>query len=109
MHKGFAYCGPVTAGDILHVSRELKVSTRSLWIGDFLKHWRTKRSIKLQTAAQELGVATSTWDHWETGRRSPSLDNLIAVADYLQIPPQCMLCAKKWDCTKEGGRRRCDD
>ncbi len=77
-------------------------------IGLFLKHWRTRQGVKLQTVAGELGVSVATWDHWETGRRRPSLDNLIAVADYLHIPPQCLLCEKTGRCCAEGEKRLCE-
>ncbi len=64
----------------------------------FLRCWRKKRGVKLHTASSALGVSVATWNHWETGRRTPSLDNYLALADYLEIPPQCMFCGRNLQC-----------
>ena len=77
-------------------------------IGRFLKLWRMNQGVKLETVAAELGVSVATWDHWETGRRRPNLDNLIAVAGYLRMPPQCLLCERTGMCVEEGQTRLCD-
>ena len=71
---------------------------REMQFGAFLRHWREQRGMKLDTAAKAVGVSISTWNHWETGRRQPHLDNLFNVAQLLNIPPQCFICTKHSEC-----------
>jgi transcriptional regulator with XRE-family HTH domain len=71
---------------------------RAIRFSQFLRHWRGVQHLKLETAAMGLGVSVSAWDHWETGRRVPSLTHLLAIADFLKIPAQCLICAKNEIC-----------
>jgi transcriptional regulator with XRE-family HTH domain len=54
--------------------------------------------MKMEAVAAELGVATSTWGHWEEGRRFPTLENLALLARYTGIPIQHFLCPHKSRC-----------
>ena len=72
---------------------------RTIRFSKFLRNWRCARNLKLEAAAKGLGVSISAWDHWETGRRVPSLTNLFAIADFLQIPAHCLLCARNEICS----------
>jgi len=72
---------------------------RAIRFSKFLRDWRCVQNLKLETAARGLGVSVSTWDHWETGRRVPSLTNLFAIADFLKIPAQCLICIKNEICS----------
>lgn len=71
---------------------------REVEFGAFLRHWRKERGMKLTAAAAAAGVSVATWNHWETGRRQPRLDNLYNLAQLLEIPPQCFVCLKHADC-----------
>lgn len=55
--------------------------------------WRLEHGLKMQAAARELGVATSTWGHWETGRRFPNHSSLILISLYTGLPLLRLLCA----------------
>lgn len=60
-----------------------------------LRSWREQREIPIKHAAAELGVSAAAWDHWEKGRRFPSMDNLNLLAQYLRLPPYLLLCPFK--------------
>jgi len=80
---------------------------RTVRFSIFLRNWRCAKKLKLETAAGLLGVSISAWNHWETGRRLPSMTNLFAIADLLKIPAQCLICAKNEVCSIELGSRQC--
>ncbi|MFZ4777457.1 MAG: helix-turn-helix domain-containing protein [Terrimicrobiaceae bacterium] len=71
---------------------------RIIRFSGFLRLWREKRGTKLQVAAADLGVSLAAWSHWETGERMPSLTNLLAIADYMDIPAQCLICGENQVC-----------
>jgi transcriptional regulator with XRE-family HTH domain len=81
---------------------------RAIRFSQFLRHWRSEQNLKLMTAAKGVGVSVSAWDHWETGRRVPSLTNLLAIADFLKIPAQCLICAKNETCSIPHDRKPCE-
>jgi len=57
-----------------------------------LRSWREQHDIPIKRASTELGVSAATWDHWEKGRRFPSMDDLNLLAQYLHLPPCLLLC-----------------
>ena len=63
-----------------------------------LKAWRTEKGIKVSAAARELGVAPSTWTHWETGRRFPTAALLLALIRYTGIPLVEFVCENSARC-----------
>lgn len=73
-----------------------------------LKAWRTEKGVKITSAAAELGVAASTWSHWESGRRFPSGSLLIELIRFTGIPVVEIFCENAHDCPfrkrKVGGR-----
>lgn len=50
-----------------------------------LKYIRKKKNIDQQVMAEDLGVAQSTLSCWESGIRTPNLDMVAKIAEYLQI------------------------
>lgn len=63
-----------------------------------LREWRESNGIKVSTAAAELGVAPSTWSHWEAGRRFPSGTLLIALVNYTGVSLVDFICENSADC-----------
>ena len=57
-----------------------------------LRSWREQHDIPIKRAAYELGVSFATWDHWEKGRRFPTMDDLDLLAQYLRLPPCLLFC-----------------
>ena len=64
-------------------------------LADRLRAWRKQRDIPIKHAAGELGVSAATWDHWEKGRRFPSMNDLNLLAQYLCLPPCLLFCPLK--------------
>lgn len=54
-------------------------------IGNEITLLRTKNGIKRAELADELKVSHSLVGLWETGKRLPSLDMLISIADYFHV------------------------
>ena len=50
-----------------------------------LKQLRQKSGKTQKQIAQELNITDRTYGHYETGKREPSIDTLIDIADYYQI------------------------
>jgi len=48
---------------------------------------RTKANLSQQAVADAIGVARTTYINLETGKRSPNLDEINALAEYYQISP----------------------
>ena len=57
-----------------------------------LRIWRERKGVKIEIAAKEFGVSTSTWGHWETGRRFPAWPHLLSLSRHLDIPTRCLIC-----------------
>jgi transcriptional regulator with XRE-family HTH domain len=57
-----------------------------------LRDWREQHDIPIKRAAADLGVSPATWDHWEKGRRFPTMDDFNLLAQYLRLPPCLLLC-----------------
>ncbi len=63
-----------------------------------LKDWRQLRGIKASNAAAELGVAASTWNHWESGRRFPSGQMLVHLIAHTGISLKEIVCENAHVC-----------
>jgi len=63
-----------------------------------LHRWRKEGGLKESVAAEELGVSSATWGHWETGARFPSAKHLCALSVYTGIPVQHFFCPNRHLC-----------
>ncbi|MFA7345336.1 MAG: helix-turn-helix transcriptional regulator [Terrimicrobiaceae bacterium] len=70
--------------------------------GGKLRQWRKSKAKKITEAAGEMGVATASWGHWETGHCLPSVANLLLLAQYTGIPLQHFLCPNSDRCPFAG-------
>ncbi len=50
-----------------------------------LKELRRNKGMTQKEIAQELKITDRTYGHYETGKREPSIDMLIEIADYYNI------------------------
>lgn len=50
-----------------------------------IKYLRNKKNIDQQVMAEDLGVAQSTLSCWENGLRTPDLDMIAKISNYLNI------------------------
>ena len=57
-----------------------------------LQRWRDHRGMKISAAAQGLGVAASTWGHWETGYRFPTGSVLLDLVRYTGLSLVELIC-----------------
>ena len=57
-----------------------------------LQHWRERNGLKISAAAQGLGVAASTWGHWETGVRFPTGSVLLDLVQYTGMSLVELVC-----------------
>jgi len=67
-------------------------------LGECLLLWRHEQNLSQENAAAMLGVASTTWSHWETGRRVPTPHLLFLLSDLTQIPVGAMLCENAQSC-----------
>jgi len=61
-------------------------------LGSTLRKWRLGQKLKIATIARRLGISEATWGHWESGRRFPSAENLILIADLTGILVAHLFC-----------------
>jgi transcriptional regulator with XRE-family HTH domain len=54
--------------------------------------WRRKNNIPLKSIARDLGLAVSTVNSWELGKRFPSGRNFEMLLDYTGVPPCKLFC-----------------
>lgn len=57
-----------------------------------LQRWRERKGLKISAAAQGLGVADSTWGHWETGFRFPTGSVLMDLVQYTGLSLVELVC-----------------
>lgn len=55
------------------------------------KDSRIKKNLKLFEAAERLGISQSTLGAWESERKNPTLDNLVAMADLYEVSVDYLL------------------
>jgi len=83
----------IIMSDPVHSSTYEIFPSVGILLAERLRVWRKQRDIPIKHAAAELGVSFATWDHWEKGRRFPSMDDLDLLAQYLRLPPCLLLCS----------------
>jgi DNA-binding transcriptional regulator YiaG len=57
-----------------------------------LHQWRLRKGLKISAAASGLGVAASTWGHWETGFRFPTGSVLLDLVRYTGMSLVELIC-----------------
>ncbi|MDU3459954.1 MAG: helix-turn-helix transcriptional regulator [Streptococcus oralis] len=50
-----------------------------------LKMLRKKEGFTQQQIADEIGVNRGSYSNWEKGKREPSFENLVKLADLLEV------------------------
>jgi transcriptional regulator with XRE-family HTH domain len=73
------------------------------YFGARLLAWRKSRNLSQQLAARRLGVAATTWSHWETGRRLPGARMLMLLAELTGMSLGQMLCQHGDTCPRARG------
>ena len=63
-----------------------------------LQRWRERKGLKISAAAQGLGVAASTWGHWETGFRFPTGSVLLDLVQYTGLSLVELVCEHGQHC-----------
>lgn len=53
--------------------------------GDNIKRLRKNKGLKQQEIAELLGVKRNTYSDWENGKTDPSFENLVKLADLLDV------------------------
>jgi DNA-binding transcriptional regulator YiaG len=62
------------------------------------RNWRVKNNIPLKKVASDLGLAVSTVDSWELGKRFPTGRNFEMLVDYTGVPPCKLFCVMADKC-----------
>ena len=60
-------------------------------IGTTIKGLRIQKRMTQKSLADNVGVAKSLISHYESGNREPRLEQLIAIANALQVSVSCFL------------------
>jgi hypothetical protein len=93
--------GPGCAEDPQQVLPRLKPATPYAgfsFLPRALLQWRVRKGYKISTAAQGLGVAASTWGHWETGFRFPTGSVLLNLVQYTGLSLAELICEHGEQC-----------
>ena len=53
--------------------------------GKRLREVRKSKKLTQQQIADEIGVNRGSYSNWEKGKREPSFENLIKLADLLEV------------------------
>lgn len=53
--------------------------------GDNIKRLRKNKGLKQQELAEILGISQKSYSHWENGKTEPSFENLVKLADLLEV------------------------
>lgn len=53
---------------------------------------RKSKGFTAQSMADQLGMALRSYQFYESGKRSPSLDTLVKIADILDVSTDYLLC-----------------
>jgi len=62
-----------------------------------LQQVRSVRAVSQQTLASKTGLSISYISMLECGRRSPSLETVVAIARVLRVPPPSLLQPPRGD------------
>jgi DNA-binding transcriptional regulator YiaG len=79
-------------GSLLAVSRGCPPSQAMAVLGSRLRAWRKAQGLKTECVATDLGIATATWSHWETGTRFPNATHLELICLHTGLTLQELLC-----------------
>lgn len=60
--------------------------------GKRLNQIRKDRDLTAQDMANMLGIGLRSYRAYESGDREPSFENLIKIADFLDVSTDCLLC-----------------
>ena len=52
-----------------------------------LRALRIENSLRQANVANMLGIATSTYSHWEQGRREPCIEDIIRLCEIFNVTP----------------------
>ena len=79
-------------GDYLEISKEryLKIKESDLMktsnvFPKRLKELRLKKGLTQTELGEKVGVKQNTFTNWENGKREPNFENLIKIADLLEV------------------------
>ena len=50
-----------------------------------LKTLRKEKKLTQKELAEQIGIKQNSYSDWETGKNEPSLENLIKLADLLEV------------------------
>lgn len=56
-----------------------------------LKELRLKKGLTQTELGEKVGVKQNTFTNWENGKREPSFENLIKLADLFEVSLDCLL------------------
>lgn len=65
-----------------------------------LNETRKSKGFTAQNMADLLGLALRSYQFYEGGRRSPSLDTLVKIADILDVSTDYLLCRDDFICSR---------
>lgn len=74
-------------------------------LGRHLREWRLRQGISQEAAAARLGVAASTWGHWETGKRLPTPRLLLLLRELTGMSVGFLMCENSEHCPYRNPRR----
>ena len=64
--------------------------------GKRLRTARMNSGLTQLKMAESLGIALRTYQHYEEGSRSPSLELLVRIGDILDVSIDYLLCRDDW-------------
>jgi transcriptional regulator with XRE-family HTH domain len=67
-------------------------------LGRHLRDWRLRQGLSQEGAARKLGVAASTWGHWETGARLPTPRLLLLLREMTGMSIGYLMCENSENC-----------
>lgn len=76
-----------------HPAGEADARTLRTRLAQEIRAWRETHGTKLESLANSVGVSVSTVSLWENGLRYPNIENLVALAAALSLPPCRLLCS----------------
>ena len=61
-----------------------------------VKEYRTANSLTMEQLAKKIGKTKSTISKWESGTRSPKIQEIEELANFFNIDPQIMMFGKPY-------------
>ena len=50
-----------------------------------IKDPKKRKKLTQKELAEQIGISQKSYSHWETGKNEPSFENLIKLADLLEV------------------------